>query len=41
MSGVELILYEDRYAGDFKRLNLEWLDKYNLTEEYDLKVLTG
>lgn len=39
MNEVEVILYEDRYAEDFKRLNLEWLDKYNLTEEYDLVVL--
>ena len=39
MSEVEVILYEDKYAADFKRLNIEWLDKYNLTEEYDLKVL--
>lgn len=39
MSEVEIILYEDEYAGDFKKLNLEWLDKYNLTEEYDLVVL--
>lgn len=39
MSEVEVILYEDRYADDFRRLNLEWLDKYNLTEEYDLVVL--
>lgn len=36
---IEIIEYEDRYAGDFKRLNLEWLDKYHLTEELDLKVL--
>lgn len=39
MSEVEVILYEDRYADDFRRLNLEWLDKYHLTEEYDLVVL--
>ena len=39
MSEVELILYEDRYDDDFKRLNVEWLDKYDLMEEYDLKVL--
>ena len=36
---IEIILYEDRYAADFKQLNLEWLDKYNLTEELDLKIL--
>src|SRR4051812_16349770 len=36
---IRLIVYEDRYAQDFKRLNLEWLDKYNLTESHDLMVL--
>lgn len=36
---IELILYEDQYFGDFRRLNLEWLDKYNLTEPADLEVL--
>ncbi|MDF2192834.1 GNAT family N-acetyltransferase [Paraflavitalea sp. CAU 1676] len=36
---INIILYEDRYAADFKRLNLEWLDKYNLTESHDLMVL--
>lgn len=39
MDQVELILYEDKYAADFKRLNLEWLDKYNLTEDHDLMIL--
>lgn len=36
---VELILYEDQYANDFKRLNVEWLEKYHLAEELDLQVL--
>lgn len=36
---ISIILYEDRYKADFKRLNLEWLDKYNLTESHDLMVL--
>ena len=36
---VEIIHYEDRYHADFKRLNLEWLDKYDLTESHDLLVL--
>src|SRR5262245_25710882 len=39
MNEVELILYEDQYADVFKRLNLEWLDKYHLTEPRDLEVL--
>ena len=36
---IEIILYEDKYQPDFNRLNLEWLDKYNLTETYDLEIL--
>jgi GNAT superfamily N-acetyltransferase len=36
---VSIIDYEDIYAGDFKDLNLEWLDKYHLTESHDLMVL--
>ncbi len=36
---IEIIPYEQRYAADFKSLNLEWLDKYNLTESHDLEVL--
>lgn len=36
---IEIIEYTDTYHADFKRLNLEWLDKYNLTESHDLMVL--
>ena len=36
---VEIIEYMDIYHSDFKRMNLEWLDKYNLTESHDLVVL--
>ncbi len=36
---IELIEYAERYAADFKRINLEWLDKYNLLEEPDLLML--
>lgn len=36
---IILVPYEPAYAADFKRLNLEWLDKYHLTEACDLKVL--
>lgn len=31
--------FEDRFAGAFKEMNLEWLDKYGLTESHDLQVL--
>jgi len=36
---IELIEYSDKYHSDFRRINLEWLDKYNLTESHDLMVL--
>lgn len=36
---ISIVLYEDKYAPEFKALNLEWLDKYNLTEPADLEVL--
>jgi putative acetyltransferase len=36
---VEIIAYESKYAADFKKVNLEWLDKYGLTEEGDLLML--
>lgn len=39
MSMIEIIEYSDNFAKEFKRLNLEWLDKYHLTESHDLKVL--
>lgn len=35
----EIIPYSNQYKEDFKKLNLEWLDKYNLTESHDLMVL--
>ena len=36
---MEIIDYADAYADDFKQLNLEWLDKYNLTETHDLEII--
>lgn len=36
---IEIIPYSDEYASVFKQLNLEWLDKYNLTESHDLLIL--
>ncbi len=34
-----IIDYEDQYLQDFQRLNLEWLEKFNLLESHDLEVL--
>jgi GNAT superfamily N-acetyltransferase len=36
---IEIIDYSDTYANDFKQLNLEWLNKYNLTESHDLEII--
>ena len=36
---IEIISYQDKYQPDFKRLNFEWLEKYNLTESHDLEIL--
>lgn len=36
---INIISYESKYQPVFKSLNLEWLDKYNLTEDHDLLIL--
>jgi N-acetylglutamate synthase-like GNAT family acetyltransferase len=36
---IELVEYSDHYASDFKRINLEWLEKYGLAEEPDFLML--
>jgi N-acetylglutamate synthase-like GNAT family acetyltransferase len=36
---IEIIDYSAEYANDFRELNLEWLDKYNLTETHDLEII--
>ena len=36
---IQLITYESKYHSDFRRLNLEWLNSYNLTESHDLELL--
>ena len=36
---IEIIDYTDQYAEDFRRLNLEWLQKYNLLESHDQEVI--
>ena len=34
-----IIDYEDKYIKDFQQLNLEWLERFNLTESHDLEIL--
>lgn len=36
---IRIIDYEQKYYEDFRRLNLEWLEKYNLAESHDLQIL--
>jgi ribosomal protein S18 acetylase RimI-like enzyme len=37
---IEIVEFENRYADDFKRLNLEWLEKYFEIEPVDVEVLS-
>ena len=39
MSGIRNIEWEDKYAGDFRRLSLEWLEKYLHVEPADIAIL--
>ena len=39
MSNIQIIEYCDDHAKAFHDLNLEWLEKYNLTESHDLEVI--
>ncbi|HVM88175.1 MAG TPA: GNAT family N-acetyltransferase [Puia sp.] len=36
---TQIIEYEDKYKEDFRKLNFEWLDKYQLLESHDQLVL--
>ena len=36
---IKVVPFEDKYAVDFKRLNLEWIEKYFSVEEMDKKHL--
>ena len=36
---ITVIDFETKYAADFKQLNVEWLDKYELTEPADISML--
>ena len=39
-AAVEIIPFSPQYAGDFKRLNMEWLEKFFEVEPPDLVVLS-
>jgi|SRR5215470_11278809 len=36
---IEIIIYSEQYAGDFRELNLEWLNRYDLAESHDLEII--
>lgn len=36
---VHIIAYDDKHKPQFRLLNLEWLEKYNLAETHDFEVL--
>ena len=36
---ISVIDFTTAYAADFKRLNVEWLEKYDLTEPADISML--
>ena len=36
---IEIISYQPQYHDDFRRLNMEWLEKYQLVESHDLEIL--
>jgi putative acetyltransferase len=38
---IEIIEYTSIYQPQFYQLNIEWLDKFNLTEPYDLQLLNN
>lgn len=39
MQEISIIPFEERYAADFKSLNVEWLNKYELCEPADISML--
>ena len=41
MSEVTLCRYDKCYAEDYKRLNLEWIEKYFVVEEHDVEQLSN
>lgn len=41
MINAKIIDYEKKYKPDFIRISMEWLKKYDLLEEEDLKILNN
>ncbi len=41
MTKLRIIPYNDQHADDFKRINWQWLEQYNLLEPRDIEVLSN
>ncbi|WP_153796320.1 GNAT family N-acetyltransferase [Foetidibacter luteolus] len=41
MNNITFCAFDKRYAEDFKRLNLEWIEQYFVVEEHDLEQLSN
>ena len=41
MVAIKIIEWEDKYAEQFKRLSLEWLEKYVSVEPADLEIINN
>ena len=39
MPDITIVPWEEKYAGDFVSLSMEWLEKYDLVEPADLEIL--
>ena len=39
MSAISIVGYQDAFAEDYKRLNLQWIEKYFRVEQHDLEQL--
>lgn len=39
MNQIQIIQWQDKYADDFRRLSLEWLEKYLRVEPADIEIL--
>ncbi len=40
MDNLKYSTYQQKYAADFKALNIEWIEKYFTVEEHDLEQLS-
>lgn len=39
MEKIQIVEWQDKFAGDFRRLSLEWLEKYLHVEPADIEIL--